>query len=92
MKSLPNTILMSPADNIEACECVRKAAEINSPVYIRLGRNELNDIYTKDYKFEMGKGSVSRAGNDMTVIATGIMVYKALKAYDELKQEKLQGL
>ena len=40
----------------------------------------------------MGKGSVSRAGNDMTVIATGIMVYKALKAYDELKQEKLQGL
>lgn len=87
MKSLPNMIVMSPADDIEACECVRKAAEINSPVYIRLGRIPLDDIYTRDYKFEVGKGSVLRKGNDITIIATGIMVHKALKACDELKQE-----
>lgn len=87
MKSLPNMIVMSPADDIEACECVRKAAEINSPVYIRLGRIPLDDIYTKDYKFEVGKGSILREGNDIAIIATGIMVHKALKACDELKQE-----
>lgn len=44
MCSLPNMIVLSPADDIEACKCVRAAASINSPVYIRLGRIQLDDI------------------------------------------------
>lgn len=91
MCSLPNMVVLSPADDIEACKCVRAAASINSPVYIRLGRIQLDDIYDNDYDFQIGKGSELVSGNDVTIIATGIMVHKALKAAEELKDEGINA-
>lgn len=91
MCSLPNMIVLSPADDIEACKCVRAAANINSPVYIRLGRIPLDDIYDNNYDFQIGKGSELVSGNDVTIIATGIMVHKALKAAEELKAEGINA-
>lgn len=91
MSSLPNMIVLSPADDIEACKCIEKAVEINSPVYIRLGRIALDDIYTEDYNFEIGKGSVIEEGNDIAIIATGIMVHKAIKAAKELREEGINA-
>ena len=91
MCSLPNMVVLSPADDIEACKCVRAAASINSPVYIRLGRIPLDDIYDNDYDFQIGKGSELVSGNDVTIIATGIMVHKALKAAEELKDEGINA-
>ena len=91
MCSLPNMVVLSPADDIEACKCVRAAASINSPVYIRLGRIPLDDIYDNDYDFQIGKGSELVSGNDVTIIATGIMVHKALKAAEELKAEGINA-
>lgn len=91
MSSLPNMIVLSPADDIEACKCVREAAKIKSPVYIRLGRIPLDDIYTEDYNFKIGKGSELVKGNDVTIIATGIMVHKALVAARELKEENINA-
>lgn len=90
MCSLPNMIVLSPYDDIEACKCVR-AANINSPVYIRLGRIPLDDIYDNEYDFQIGKGSELVSGNDVTIIATGIMVHKALKAAEELKAEGINA-
>lgn len=86
MSSLPNMIVLSPADDIEACKCVKAAAEIKSPVYIRLGRIALDDIYDESYDFKIGKGSELVEGNDVTIIATGIMVHKALEASKKLKE------
>ena len=91
MCSLPNMIVLSPADDIEACKCVRAAANISSPVYIRLGRIPLDDIYDNKYDFQIGKGSELVSGNDVTIIATGIMVHKALKAAEELKAEGINA-
>lgn len=91
MSSLPNMIVLSPADDIEACKCIEKAVAINSPVYIRLGRIALDDIYTEDYNFEIGKGSVIEEGNDIAIIATGIMVHKAIKAAKELREEGINA-
>lgn len=91
MCSLPNMIVLSPADDIEACKCVRAAANINAPVYIRLGRIPLDDIYDNNYDFQIGKGSELVSGNDVTIIATGIMVHKALKAAEELKAEGINA-
>ncbi len=91
MASLPNMVVLSPADDVEACKCIKAAAEIKSPVYIRLGRIALDDIYTEDYDFEIGKGSTLVEGNDVTIIATGIMVHKALKAAEELKAEGINA-
>lgn len=91
MCSLPNMIVLSPADDIEACKCVRTAANINSPVYIRLGRISLDDIYDNNYDFQIGKGSELASGDDATIIATGIMVHKALKAAEELKADGINA-
>lgn len=91
MSSLPNMIVLSPADDIEACKCVKAAAEVNSPVYLRFGRIPLNDIYTDKYDFQIGRGSELAKGDDVTIIATGIMVHKALKAAEELKDEGINA-
>ena len=91
MSSLPNMIVLSPADDIEACKCIKAAAEINSPVYIRLGRLPLEDIYTEEYDFKIGKGSELISGDDITIISTGMMTHKALEAAEKLKEDGINA-
>ena len=91
MCSLPNMIVLSPADDIEACKCVKAAAEVDGPVYLRFGRIPLDDIYTDEYDFQIGKGSELVKGDDVAIISTGIMVHKALKAASELKEDGINA-
>lgn len=91
MCSLPNMVVLSPADDIEACKCVKAAAEIDSPVYLRFGRIALDDIYTDEYDFQIGKGNELMSGDDIAIISTGIMVHKSLKAAKELKEEGINA-
>jgi transketolase len=87
MRSIPNMTVINPADCIEAEQAVIKAAEFFGPVYIRLGRAGVENIYDENYKFEIGKGVELKKGDDITIIATGLMVQKSLKAAEELSQE-----
>ncbi|MCF6465469.1 transketolase family protein [Clostridium sp. Cult2] len=91
MRSLPNMVVLNPADAVEAKQCIYKAAEYNGPVYIRLGRSKVPVIFDKNYKFEIGKGIELREGKDVTIIATGIMVEKALTAAEELDKEGISA-
>ena len=91
MCSLPNMVVLSPADDIEAMKCVKAAANINSPVYLRFGRVAVDDIYDEDYDFQIGKGSELKKGSGVAIIATGIMVDKALKAAKELELEGISA-
>ncbi|HLR34886.1 MAG TPA: transketolase C-terminal domain-containing protein, partial [Tissierellales bacterium] len=65
--------------------------EHNGPVYIRLGRSGVPVIFDEDYKFEIGKGVELESGNDITIIATGVMVKKALDARKELEKEGISA-
>ena len=87
MRSIPNMTVINPADGREAEQAVLKAAEFVGPVYIRLGRMAVDDIYDESYKFELGKGVLLKDGKDATIIATGMMVQEALKAGSILKEE-----
>lgn len=91
MRSLPNMVVLSPADAIEAKQCIIKAAEYTGPVYIRLGRSGVPVIFDEDYKFEIGKAVELKEGSDITIIATGIMVGKALEAREELAKENISA-
>ncbi|MGV2795174.1 transketolase family protein, partial [Clostridium perfringens] len=64
MTALPNMTVIVPADDKEAMEAVKAAAEINGPVYLRFGRCATPDLYDENYKFEIGKGSLLKEGND----------------------------
>ena len=87
MNSLPNMTVIVPADHREAMQATKAAAEMYGPVYLRFGRCNTEDIFDDTYKFEIGKGVELKAGNDITVIATGMMVAKALEAAKKLETE-----
>lgn len=84
MRAIPNMTVISPCDAIETKKVVRFAAEYNGPVYIRVSRNDVPDIFPEDARFVIGKPVVLREGKDITVFATGAMVYEALIAADRL--------
>ena len=90
-RSLPHMTVLSPADAIETRAVVRAAAKIDGPVYMRISRAEVPDVNGQDYKFEFGKGVVLRDGGDVTIIATGYMVSKAIEAAEELKKEGIKA-
>lgn len=87
MRSLPNMVVLSPCDAVETKQCILKAAQHNGPVYIRLGRAKVPVILDENYNFEIGKGTELKEGNDVTIIATGVMVEKALAASESLLKE-----
>ncbi|MFA5577683.1 MAG: transketolase family protein [Tissierellaceae bacterium] len=91
MRSLPNMIVLSPADAVETRQCIIQALDYNGPVYIRLGRAKLPVIFDDNYKFEIGKGVQLTEGNDLAIIATGTMVDRALKAAEKLAQENISA-
>lgn len=91
MRSIPNMVVLSPSDGIEAKAAVLAAAEYYGPVYIRLGRANTPTIHDENYKFEIGKGEVLKVGKDVAIIATGIMVAKALEAAEKLKEEGINA-
>ena len=89
MRSIPNMTVIVPADAVETQKAVQFAAEYNGPVYIRLGRMAVPDIFGTDYIFEMGKAVQIIEGKDVTIIATGIMVNLALSAAQALRHEEI---
>jgi transketolase len=85
--ALPSFTVVVPADAIETAEAVRAAADTYGPFYIRLGRPKTPIVYSEGYHFTLGKAVTMRQGRDATIIATGIMVAKALEAADILAKQ-----
>ncbi len=92
MRSIPNMVVISPADAVESIAAVEAAIKHNGPVYLRFGRlgvPTINDEAT--YKFEIGKGVQLKDGSDVTIIANGLMVPDALAAADMLAEEGIKA-
>ncbi|MBU3137014.1 transketolase family protein [Clostridium gasigenes] len=87
MNSLPNMTVIVPADHTEAMQAVKAAAVYDGPVYLRFGRCNTDDIFDVNYKFEIGKGVEVAPGNDVAIIATGMMVQKAIEASKALLEQ-----
>jgi transketolase len=90
MRSLPNMTVIVPADAVQTAHAVRAAAEYHGPVYIRLGRMAVPQVYSEDYRFVWGRADVLREGRDATIVACGIMVFQALVAADVLAREGIE--
>lgn len=91
MRSIPGMTVICPADDVEARVAVKAAYEFEGPVYLRFGRSGVPVFHDEDYKFEIGKGEVLQEGNDIAIIATGIMVGEAIKAGEELRGEGINA-
>ena len=91
MRVIPGMTVIVPADYIEAKKAIAKAAEIDGPVYVRLGRATLPMIFDEDYEFIPGKAIVLREGTDVTIFATGIMVSSSLVAAENLVKDGISA-
>ena len=91
MRTIPGMTIINPADVTEAQKAVEAAFELDGPVYMRFGRLAVPVIFDDSYKFEVGKGVELRAGGDVTVIATGLLVNEALQAGELLKNEGISA-
>lgn len=88
MRVLPNMTVLSPCDYTQAKILTRLAIEeCKGPVYIRFGRNEVPDFTDKHDTPEIGKGQLLSEGNDLTLIATGHMVWEALQCVAQLHEK-----
>ena len=85
MRAIPNMVVLDPCDNAEMAEAAHAAVEHRGPVYLRelLGR-ETADVDRGRLGFEIGPGQLLRAGSDVGIVASGIMVRQALDAASEL--------
>lgn len=91
MRTIPGMTIINPADDIEARLAVMAAAEMDGPVYMRFGRLAVPRIFDENYKFEIGKGVYLKEGKDVTIIATGLMVERALQAAEKLAAEGIDA-
>ncbi|MEI8274242.1 MAG: transketolase C-terminal domain-containing protein, partial [Paludibacter sp.] len=87
MRSIPGMTVISPSDAGQAAKALVAAVNLKAPVYIRL-TSTMNCpiVYTEDYPFIIGKTIQVKEGNDITIFATGSMVYYSLKAAEIIEQ------
>jgi transketolase len=92
MRSIPNMTVFSPSDAGQAAKLLETAISINGPVYIRLtGGLNCPIVYKEDYTLEIGKSITVKEGKDITIFATGIMVYNSLQAADLLQAKGISA-
>ncbi|ETJ16608.1 transketolase family protein [Clostridium butyricum] len=92
MRAIPNMTIINPVDALETEAAILAIAEYDGPCYVRLGRLAVETINDENnYKFEIGKGVTLSEGNDVTIVATGMMVQLALKAKEELSKEGINA-
>lgn len=92
MRTLPGMVVLNPADHFEMMEATKAAIDYDGPVYIRLGRLAIDSFNDPDsYKFELGKGITLHEGDDVAVIASGLVVNEARKAVLALESEGINA-
>ena len=92
MRTIPGMTIINPADATEARAAVEAAINFYGPCYLRFGRLAIPTLFDKEtYKFELGKGVMMAEGKDVTIVATGLMVHKALEAKELLANEGISA-
>lgn len=86
LRTLPNMTLIVPADYNETKKATIAAGEMIGPAFIRFGRSAVPSFTDENSSFEIGKANVLREGNDVAIVACGLMVWPALEAAEELSE------
>jgi len=88
-RAIPNFKVVSPADPFELKNALPVVLDHEGPVYFRTGRSPIPDIFDKNINFKLGKGLIVREGSDVTIVAVGVMVHRALEAANLLEKENI---
>lgn len=88
-RSIPNFTIVSPASPQELAPAFEAILDMQGPVYFRTGRSPLPEIYSQPPDFQLGKGNILREGKDVSIIAVGVMVHRALEAAKALEAQNI---
>jgi transketolase len=91
MKMLPGMTVINPCDYNQTKAATLAIADYEGPVYLRFGRPSIANFTTPELGFEIGKGILLNPGNDVTLIATGHLVWEALKAAEMLETDGISA-
>lgn len=86
-RAIPGMTVISPADPIEMAAATRAVLDADGPVYMRTGRSPSRRLFGPGHVFEIGKGQILRPGRDVTLVACGVQVARALDAAEILAAE-----
>lgn len=87
IRSIPTMVIFEPVDNTQIAKAIPQIIEHYGPVYIRMFRKECPDVFDDSYEFNLFKADKLREGNDVTILASGIMLKKSLTAAEMLKEK-----
>lgn len=87
MRSIPGMVVLCPCDAVETKKMIFAAAEYEGPVYIRMGRLDVETVLEDNYEFQIGLANTLREGTDVSIVSCGLMTQEALKAADILAEE-----
>jgi len=89
MRALPNMKVLNPATYTEAVEVIKYLCntDLDSPHYLRLGRQPVEDVFENDYNFEFGKGVEVIGGNDLTILSTGCVLSDVLDSAKTIEEQ-----
>lgn len=90
-RAIPGMVVLSPADAYEVEQATRAILDYDGPVYMRTGRSPTPRVLDANYRFELGKGCILREGGDVTLVACGVEVARALTAAEQLAQEGISA-
>ncbi len=88
-RCIPNLKLLHPVDVVEMVQMVEFAVKTPGPVIIKSGKSSVPNVHSEDFKWEYGKPALVASGEGCAIIASGVMVHRALKARDELKSRSV---
>jgi transketolase len=91
LRTLPRMTVVVPADALSLTRLLPQIAAMDGPTYLRICRNEVPQIYTDDCHPQIGKGITLKDGNDLTIVACGVLVARALEAAKMLRQEGIHA-
>jgi transketolase len=91
MKALPGMTVINPCDFNQTKQATKAIAGFNGPVYLRFGRPKVATFIPEDMPFEIGKAIVLKEGTDVTIVATGHLVWEALLAADILEAKGINA-
>jgi transketolase len=90
-RAIPGMTVISPADPIEMKLATRAMLEFDGPVYMRTGRSPAKKLFGDDHTFEIGKGKIVRDGKDVTIVACGVEVARAVEAAEMLAADGVEA-
>ena len=91
LRAIANMTVIVPADPVETAQAVEVAANTQGPMFIRVSRLPVPIVHPSDYRFQIGKAVLLREGNDVTLIAIGVLVVRALEAAELLAKQGVQA-